>query len=41
MSTDPKPSVEAAVELLVYAPLGFALEARSLLPGFIERGATR
>jgi hypothetical protein len=38
MSPDPKPSVEAAVELLVYAPLGFALEARSLLPGFIERG---
>jgi hypothetical protein len=38
VTTDPKPSVEAAVELLVYAPLGFALEARSLLPGFIERG---
>jgi hypothetical protein len=38
VSSDPKPSVEAAVELLVYAPLGFALEARSLLPGFIERG---
>lgn len=38
MTPDPKPSVEAAVELLVYAPLGFALEARSLLPGFIERG---
>ena len=38
VSPDPKPSVEAAVELLVYAPLGFALEARSLLPGFIERG---
>lgn len=38
MTDDPKPSVEAAVELLVYAPLGFALEARSLLPGFIERG---
>lgn len=38
MTSDPKPSVEAAVELLVYAPLGFALEARSLLPGFIERG---
>jgi hypothetical protein len=38
VTPDPKPSVEAAVELLVYAPLGFALEARSLLPGFIERG---
>lgn len=26
------------MDLLVYAPLGFALEARSLLPKFVERG---
>jgi hypothetical protein len=30
--------IEAALELCVYAPLGFALEARSLLPRFVERG---
>lgn len=33
-----KPSAEAALELLLYAPLGFALEARTLLPTFVERG---
>lgn len=38
MSDDRKPSVEAALDLLVYAPLGFALEARSLLPSLVERG---
>lgn len=31
-------AVEAALDLLVYAPLGFALEARGLLPRFVERG---
>lgn len=37
--SDPnKPSVEAALDLLVYAPLGFALEARTLLPTLVERG---
>lgn len=36
--TDRKPSVDAALDLLVYAPLGFALEARGLLPKFVERG---
>jgi hypothetical protein len=30
--------VEAALDLFVYAPLGFALEARGLLPKFVERG---
>lgn len=30
--------VDHLVDLCVYAPLGFALEARSLLPGFIDRG---
>lgn len=38
MSDDRKPSVEAALDLFVYAPLGFALEARGLLPKFVERG---
>lgn len=38
VSDDRKPSVEAALDLLVYAPLGFALEARGLLPRFVERG---
>lgn len=38
--TDPdhKPSVEAALDLLVYAPLGLALEARTLMPTLVERG---
>lgn len=30
--------MESAVEVLVYGPVGFALEARSLLPKWIERG---
>ncbi len=34
---DPRP-IEQALELFVYAPLGFALEVRSLLPRFVERG---
>lgn len=38
MSDPNKPSVEAALDLLVYAPLGFALEARTLLPTLVERG---
>jgi hypothetical protein len=33
-----KDAVEAALDLFVYAPLGFALEARGLLPKFVERG---
>ena len=33
-----KDAVEAALDLFVYAPLGFALEARGLLPRFVERG---
>jgi hypothetical protein len=36
--SDDKRSVEQAVELVLYAPLGFALEARRLLPSFVERG---
>jgi len=36
--TEDKRPVEQAVEALVYAPLGFALEARRLLPTFVERG---
>lgn len=35
---DDKPPVEAALDLLVYAPLGLALEARTLLPSLAERG---
>lgn len=35
---DRKAAAEAAIDLLVYAPLGFALEARGLLPKFVERG---
>ena len=38
VSEERKPSVEAALDLFVYAPLGFALEARGLLPKFVERG---
>ena len=36
--TDDKRSVDQAVELVLYAPLGFALEAKKLLPSFVERG---
>jgi hypothetical protein len=38
VSDEGKDAVEAALDLFVYAPLGFALEARGLLPRFVERG---
>jgi hypothetical protein len=37
VSDDKKP-LDQAVELIVFAPIGFALEARKLLPTFVERG---
>ncbi len=37
MSEDKNP-IEHAVELAVLAPIGFALEAKKLLPTFVERG---
>ncbi|MCB0971439.1 MAG: hypothetical protein KDA97_07980, partial [Acidimicrobiales bacterium] len=37
MTDHPNPAA-SAVELAVYAPIGFALEAKRLLPSFIERG---
>ena len=37
MSHDKKP-LDQAVELVVFAPIGFALEAKKLLPSFVERG---
>ncbi len=37
-SPDPKSPRDAALDLLVYAPLGLALEARTLMPDLIERG---
>lgn len=33
-----KSPIETALEYCVYAPLGFSLEARSLLPRFVDRG---
>lgn len=36
--SDEKTPVTSAVEYAVYAPIGFALEAKRLLPSFIERG---
>jgi hypothetical protein len=36
--SDDRTPLEQAVELAVYAPLGFALEAKKLLPTFVERG---
>lgn len=36
--TERKDPIDQAVELLVYAPLGFALEARTLLPQMVDRG---
>ena len=36
--TDDKTPIEQAVDLAVFAPIGFALEARRLLPSFVERG---
>ena len=38
MVTQEKGPAEAAVEILLFAPIGFALEARKLLPTFVERG---
>ncbi len=37
----PKSPVEQWFELFVYAPLGFALDARQLLPRFIDRGRSQ
>jgi len=37
VSEEKKP-LEHAVELAVFAPIGFALEARRLLPSLVERG---
>lgn len=36
--TDDKRPVDQAVDFVLYAPLGFVLEARHLLPTFVERG---
>jgi hypothetical protein len=36
--SDDKNPIEHAVELTVLAPIGFALEAKRLLPTFVERG---
>lgn len=36
--TDRKRPIDQAIELTVYAPLGFVLEARRLLPTFVDRG---
>jgi hypothetical protein len=33
-----KNPIEQAIELFVYAPLGLALDARELMPKFVERG---
>jgi hypothetical protein len=33
-----RPPVDAALDALLYAPLGFALEARTLMPKLVERG---
>lgn len=33
-----KSPIETVLEYCVYAPLGFSLEARSLLPRFVDRG---
>ncbi len=35
---DPRKVAEAALDMLVYAPVGFALEAKELLPKLAERG---
>jgi hypothetical protein len=42
--TDPDPSrspLEVALDYCVYAPLGFSLEARSLVPRFVDRGRSQ
>lgn len=36
--TEHKKPLDAALDLTVYAPIGFALEARRLLPTLVERG---
>ena len=36
--SDNKSTVEQAVDVFLYAPLGLALEARNLLPQWVERG---
>lgn len=36
--TDRKRPIDQAIDLAVYAPLGFVLEAKKLLPSFVERG---
>ncbi|MCU1355261.1 MAG: hypothetical protein JWM89_679 [Acidimicrobiales bacterium] len=36
--SDQKKPLDQAVELVVFAPIGFALEAKRLLPTFVERG---
>jgi hypothetical protein len=36
--SDEKKPIEQAVDLALYAPIGFVLEARRLLPSFVERG---
>ena len=36
--TEEKTPLEHAVEIAVLAPIGFALEARRLMPSFVERG---
>jgi hypothetical protein len=40
-SDRPKSPVDQWFELFVYAPLGFALDARQLLPRFIDRGRSQ
>ena len=39
--TDAKKPLDQAVELAVFAPIGIALEAKRLLPTFVERGRTQ
>ncbi|MDQ3384410.1 MAG: hypothetical protein M3503_00110 [Actinomycetota bacterium] len=38
MTDDEKNPADRAIELLLFAPLGFALSARELLPELVERG---
>lgn len=37
-ASDDRSAAEQLVELCVYAPIGLVLDARSLLPGLVERG---
>jgi hypothetical protein len=39
--SDRKGPVDQALDLLVYAPLGFALDARTLLPKLVDRGRSQ